>query len=140
MPISITSNYLKKDFMKRYSIYTSIVLFVALGVILTGCYKDIITQSDPDGPPQQVSFKDELIPIFTKNCALAGCHVAGAHTPELTEAKAYSSLNNGVYVNTLIPKQSKLYEMINGEMSTYIPSAIDKKKVFDWIRNGAPNN
>jgi hypothetical protein len=126
--------------MKRFSIYLGAVMFVMLGVGLTGCYKDIITESDPDGPPMQVSFKDELLPIFTKSCALSGCHAAGAHTPELTEANAYKSLNNGVYVNTLIPRQSKLYEMINGEMSTYIPSPLDKRKVYDWIRNGAPNN
>jgi hypothetical protein len=126
--------------MKRFMIFIGVVLFLLLGTGLTGCYKDIITESDPDGPPQPVSFKDELLPVFTKNCALSGCHAAGAHTPELTEANAYKSLNNGVYVNTLIPKQSKLYEMINGEMSTYIPSPLDKRKVFDWIRNGAPNN
>lgn len=126
--------------MKRFSIYLGTVLFVVLGAVLTGCYKDIITEADPDGPPQQVSFSTELLPIFTKNCALSGCHVAGAHSPDLTEANAYKSLNNGVYVNTLIPKQSKLYEMINGEMGIYIPSPLDKRKVFDWIRNGAPNN
>jgi hypothetical protein len=40
----------------------------------------------------------------------------------------------------LIPKQSKLYLMINGEMSNYVPSPAVKKKMFDWIRNGAPNN
>lgn len=126
--------------MKRFTICLGAVLFVVLGAVLTGCYKDIITEQDPDGPPQQVSFSTELLPIFTKSCALAGCHAAGGHSPELTEANAYKSLNNGVYVNTLIPKQSKLYEMINGEMSNYIPSPLDKRKVFDWIRNGAPNN
>jgi hypothetical protein len=126
--------------MKRFTICLGAVLFVVLGVALTGCYKDIITEQDPDGPPQQVSFSAELLPIFTKNCALSGCHAPGGHSPELTEANAYKSLNNGVYVNTLIPKQSKIYEMINGEMSNYIPSPLDKRKVFDWIRNGAPNN
>jgi hypothetical protein len=30
--------------------------------------------------------------------------------------------------------------MINGEMKEYIPSAADRQKVYDWIRNGAPNN
>lgn len=126
--------------MKRFYISIALVCFIGLGAGLTGCYKDIITQSDPDGPPQFVSFKDDLMPIFEKNCALSGCHVTGAHAPDLSTGKAYSALNNGIFVNTLIPKQSKLYEMINGEMSMYIPSPIDKRKVFDWIRNGAPNN
>ena len=126
--------------MKKLSIYLSVVLFVALGSALTGCYKDIITQADPDGPAQPVSFKDDLLPIFTKNCALSGCHDVGAHAPVLTADKAYASLNNGIYVNTLIPKQSKLYTEVYGEMGTYIPSPNDKRKVYDWIRNGAPNN
>ena len=56
--------------MKKVSIYLSVVLFVALGSALTGCYKDIITQADPDGPAQPVSFKDELVPIFTTNCEI----------------------------------------------------------------------
>jgi hypothetical protein len=126
--------------MKKVSIYLGVILFIALGSALTGCYKDIITQSDPDGPAMQVSFKDELLPVFTKNCALSGCHGTGAHAPDLTEAKAYAALNNGVYVNTLMPKQSKLYLEVNGEMGTYMPSPLDKRKVYDWIRNGAPNN
>jgi hypothetical protein len=126
--------------MRKLFICLSLLVFVALGAGLSGCYKDIITQSDPDGPPQPVSFKDDLVPIFSKSCALAGCHTTGGHAPDLTPDNAYKALNNGVFVNTLLPKQSKLYEMINGEMSTYIPSPVDKRKVFDWIRNGAPNN
>jgi hypothetical protein len=126
--------------MKRFYICLCLAGFVLAGFGLTGCYKDIITQADPDGPAQQVSFKTELVPIFSKNCALSGCHASGGHAPDLSADKAYGSLNNGIFVNTLIPKQSKLYLMINGEMSTYIPSALDKKKVYDWIRNGAPNN
>ncbi len=126
--------------MKAIYVSLSVMLLSIVTLGLTGCYKDIITQADPDGPPQQVSFKDELVPIFTRSCALAGCHATGGHAPDLTEAKAYQSLNNGIFVNTLIPNQSKLYLMINGEMSTYIPSPVEKRKIYDWIRNGAPNN
>lgn len=126
--------------MKALYISLCLICLVSLGVGLTGCYKDIITQADPDGPAMPVSFKDDLLPIFTTNCALSGCHVSGGHAPELSAGNAYKSLNNGFYVNTLIPKQSKVYEMITGEMSNYIPSPLDKKKVYDWIRNGAPNN
>lgn len=126
--------------MRKSVICLGILCFVAIGAGLSSCYKDIITQSDPDGPPQFVSFKDDLVPIFSKSCALAGCHTTGGHAPDLVADNAYKSLNNGVFVNTLLPKQSRLYEMINGEMSTYIPSPVDKRKVFDWIRNGAPNN
>jgi len=127
--------------MKRLIIYFSILLFVATGVGVTGCYKNVISpESDPDGPPQSVSFKDDLAPYFQSNCALAGCHVSGAHHPYMTSDISYKEIVNGGFVNTVIPKQSILYQKIYGEMSEYIPSAAQKQKVYDWIRNGAPNN
>lgn len=128
--------------MKRIYLYLGILCFIAAGSVLTGCYKDVISpESDPDGPPQFVSFKTDLEPVFNSNCALSGCHATGApHLPDLTAGKSYNSIVNGGFVNTLIPKESILYKMVNGEMSTYMPSPKDKGKVYDWIRNGAPNN
>jgi hypothetical protein len=29
---------------------------------------------------------------------------------------------------------------LRGEMKQYMPSSADQQKVYDWIRNGAPNN
>jgi hypothetical protein len=113
--------------MKRLLIYTcSLILPDVVG--------------DPDGPPQAVSFRDELAPLFNASCALAGCHVSGAHKPYLATAVSYQEIVNGGFVNTVIPKESILYKMINGEMRQYISSASDRQKVYDWIRNGAPNN
>ena len=63
-----------------------------------------------------------------------------AQAPDLETAVSYNSLVNGGYVNTLIPNQSDLYIMINGEMQVHIPSAADRQKVYDWIRTGAINN
>ena len=114
-----------------------------MAVGLIGCYKDVILPdvvADPDGPPQAVSFSTELAPMFNTNCALSGCHVSGAHKPYLTPGISYQEIVNGGFVNTVIPKESILYKMINGEMRQYITSASDRQKVYDWIRNGAPNN
>ena len=127
--------------MKRIYIYLCIACFIVLGVGLTGCYKDIISpETDPDGPPQAVSFSTDLEPMFNAKCALSGCHGSGGHAPNLTAGSSYSSLVNGGFVNTIVPKSSRVYVMISGEMSPYIPSPKDKAKVLDWIRNGAPNN
>jgi hypothetical protein len=118
-------------------------MVIALVTGLAGCYKDIIKPelaSDPDGPPQPVSFKNELAPMFNTNCALAGCHVSGAHKPYLAPDISYQQIVNGGFVNTALPKQSILYKMVNGEMAQYVPTTADKQKVYDWIRNGAPNN
>ena len=127
--------------MKRPVILT--ILSIGIVIALAGCYKDIIKPelaSDPDGPPQQVSYKNELAPLFNTDCALSGCHVSGAHKPYMTTDVSYLQIVNGGFVNIDFPKESILYKMINGEMGQYIQSASDKQKVYDWIRNGAPDN
>ncbi|HET9280095.1 MAG TPA: hypothetical protein VFN95_17995 [Flavitalea sp.] len=127
--------------MKRSLKYASLIILVVM--VLAGCYKDIIKPTlatDPDGPPQPVSFKNELAPLFNTNCALSGCHVSGAHKPYLATDISYAQIVNGGFVNTALPKESRLYQVVNGEMAQYIPSKADRQKVYDWIRNGAPNN
>lgn len=126
--------------MKRI-IYTGIILVLLSG--FASCYKDIIKPElavDPDGPPQPVSFKNELAPLFNTKCTDAGCHVTGAHKPYLTIDASYNQIVGGNFVNTALPKESVLYKNVYGEMAQYLPSSADKQKVYDWIRNGAPNN
>ena len=127
--------------MKRLFIYIAVIL--ALGTVFSSCYKDIIKPElaeNPDGPPKQVSFKTELAPLFNTSCATSGCHVTGAHKPYLETDNSYQQIVNGGFVNLALPKESILYKNIYGEMAEHIPSKTDKQKVYDWIRNGAPNN
>lgn len=128
--------------MKRLLIiYTGLIL--SLGIGLSGCYKDVIKPDlpvDPNAPPKQVSFNNELKPLFAAKCTDAGCHVSGAHKPYMTPDVSYQQIVNGGFVNLILPKQSRIYIMINGDMQQYIPSAEDRQKVYDWIRNGAPDN
>jgi hypothetical protein len=127
--------------MKHLIIYAGIMLFMIVG--LTSCYKDVILPdavADPDGPPQAVSFKNDIASMVNTKCALAGCHVSGAHKPYMTLDVSYLQIVNGGYVNTVIPKESIIYNKMNGEMKEYIPAAVDRQKIYDWIRNGAPNN
>src|SRR6476469_6226788 len=127
--------------MKQLITYTAFLFFALIG--LTGCYKDVILPDvavDPDAPPQAISFKKDIAPLVATNCAKSGCHVAGGHTPYMSSPGSYEQIVNGGYVNTLVPKQSVIYIKINGEMKEYIPSAVDRQKIYDWIRNGAPNN
>jgi hypothetical protein len=110
---------------------------------LSSCYKDIISPGqDPNGPPQQVSFSGDLVPVFSANCAISGCHDGTAHNPSLVADQAYNAIVGGGYVNTTVPTSSILYsEVRSGSMP---PSgalkASDTQKILDWIRNGAPNN
>lgn len=127
--------------MKRIFILTGALL--GLVMYLSSCYKDVILPEaavDPDGPPQPVSYATDLAPLFNSKCALSGCHNTGDHKPYMLTAISYQQIIGGGFVNTSLPKESILYQMINGEMREYIPSATDRQKVYDWIRNGAPNN
>lgn len=129
--------------MKKIKIYAGLFMIMLMGLSISGCYKDVILPDatvDPDGPPQFVSYKTDLAPLFNSKCALSGCHVSGAHKPYLPTADSYLQIINGGFVNLLVPKESIFYKKINGEMKEYIPSATDRQKVYDWIRNGAPNN
>ena len=130
--------------MKRIILNTSLIVAVVIG--LSGCYKDIIKPelaSGPDDlPPQSVSFQNELAPIFNSSCAVSGCHVSGAHTPYLSSSLSYTQIVNGGYIDLATPRNSKLYQMLTGEMAQYMaaPVKTNTQKVYDWIRNGAPKN
>ena len=124
--------------MKRLLIYTGLLFSVSL--VLSSCYKDVILPAVvTTKPPQYVSFSTDLQPIFTTNCALSDCHVKGSQTPYLSADVSYQQLLGG-FVNTIKPDQSELYIQINGNMQVHIPNADDRQKIYDWIRNGAPNN
>jgi hypothetical protein len=128
--------------MKKSLIYLSMIVTL-LVLSLTGCYKDTLLPEaavDPDGPPQAVSYNTDLKPLLNTKCGLSGCHVSGAHKPYMTSDVSYQQIVNGGYVNLIVPKQSIIYTKLNGEMREYMPSANDRQKVYDWIRNGAPNN
>ena len=128
--------------MKKFAVGYCIVVIVALTFV--GCYRDVIDPgADPNGPPQNVSFSGDVIPIFAKNCSQSGCHDAvPAHKPALTADKAYNALVSGGYINTLVPDQSVIYKAVKtGAMPSSGPlKAGDIQKIYDWVRNGAPNN
>ena len=124
--------------MKRLLIYAGLLFFTSL--VLISCYKDVILPAVvTTKPPQFVSFSGDLQPIFTTNCALSGCHVKGSQTPYLSADVSYQQLLGG-FVNTIKPEQSEIYIQINGNMEVHIPDATERQKIYDWIRNGAPNN
>ena len=117
---------------------------VLLAMLFIGCYRDVVNPgADPNGPPQNVSFSGDLVPLLSSKCASSGCHDAiPTKKPSLTPEKAYSSLTNGGYVNIMAPHESGIYLVVKG--GSMPPSgpmkSTDVQKVLDWIRNGAPNN
>lgn len=127
-----------------------IIIAAALGgMFIIGCKKDVtlIIKSQTDIITDTVSFSKTLAPIFTKNCALSGCHATGGHTPDLTADKAYNSLiNDPDYINVKDPESSELYERLTGKLSPAMPMGKAGNPdninalVLAWIKQGAKKN
>lgn len=127
--------------MKSRIIIPLLSIFLVTG--LSSCYKDMISPGqDPNGPPQYVSFSGDLVPIFTANCSMSGCHDGASHDPDLRSENAYDAIVNGGFVDIVVPTNSILYgEVKSGSMPpTGALKSSDVQKILDWIRTGAPNN
>lgn len=124
-----------------------LLLTILVSVVFTACEKEYfmpVVVSDTD----TISFKNEIAPIFTTNCAISGCHNSGGIPPVLEESVAHSNLISGGYiamvgaeVDTANAASSKLYEKIDtGSMAGFISKPEDKTRILQWIKQGALNN
>lgn len=111
--------------------------------LFSGCEYDYV--ADFPAPPidttlPDLSFKDEIIPIFNESCNSSSCHGTGAVPPDLTPDNAYSSLTSLDMINIAQPNQSVLYlTMHSGSMKTFSTEE-QTAKVLTWIQQGAKNN
>jgi hypothetical protein len=115
-------------------------------LIFSGCYKTTTLVVNPGASiTTEMSYAKDITPIFTKSCALSGCHVAGGKAPDLTKDNSYKSLTGGGYIKAGDPDNSTLYQWLNGKKSPVMPlgagpdQAINGK-VYAWIKQGAKNN
>ncbi len=123
---------------------TLIVAVVFMAFLYSGCKYDFIVPEeviDPGDPnAEQVSFSEDIIPIFTDNCT--SCHDTGGQMPDLTPDNAYSALNTTRYINTSSPDESLLYTKPDPSGSGSHPkySEADAAMILVWIQQGAENN
>ena len=115
-------------------------------LVVTGCYKDRVVPLSSQvvvisGP---VHFSTDVLPIFTKSCALSGCHATGAHIPDLTPSNAYNSINSANLISTGSPESSEMYQWLIGKRGTQMPpNGLDptiNATVLAWIKQGAKND
>ena len=113
----------------------------------TGCTKTTTVVKEGPLPidTATVSFSKDIQPIFTASCALAGCHVSGGQTPNLTKGFAYQSLFDEDMIVPFDPTNSELMGWLTGKLSPVMPlgSGPDpaiNDKVYNWIYQGALNN
>ncbi|GAB1453088.1 hypothetical protein MASR2M47_31440 [Draconibacterium sp.] len=101
----------------------------------------VIDPEDPNAP--QVSFANDIIPIFNDGNYCTSCHIAGKTMPDLTPDKAYASLNSNRYLNSDTPEDSKIYTYPNPSTTTHMQkkyTSSQAAKVLLWIQQGAKNN
>src|SRR6478609_5195984 len=128
--------------MKKILIY--LVVVFCFTTALNACYYDEVASFD--GLPTNVSLKNDVQPIFNRDCNMSGCHVSPippGHNPDLTAEKAYTALTSGGYINTTVPESSGLYLAVTsgGMPAGRAPlSENDKKIILGWITDGAKNN
>ncbi len=121
------------------------LLFSALAP--TACTYDSGVIEPPDiiiDTTEQVSFSEDVIPIFDGHCNSSGCHNTGGVPPDLTAENAYEALFQGNYIDTLEPRESELMQWMLGnrglDMPLSGPNEEFNKTVLTWITQGAKDN
>ena len=133
--------------MSKNGIKTVFAMFILVVSLLSGCVKDVtVTLTNDKVVTAKVSFTKQLIPLFTANCALSGCHVANHQPPDLEAAAAFNSIKDLKLVDISTPNNSIIYERLTGKLNpsmpfgkTTNPSNINNL-VLAWIKQGALNN
>ncbi len=127
---------------------TKFLLQALLGIGLAtasffACKYDDVLPVEPD-PGIQISFSQDIIPIFEASCNVAGCHNGSGPNPDLRSSAAYNALWNGGFIDTLTPPNSELYLWMNGSKGLPMPiQGVNQtyvSTVLLWIEQGAKNN
>lgn len=125
-----------------------IALILLCGAIffMAGCYKDKTVITAAPEITRTVSFSQDIIPVFTKSCALTGCHNSNGQVPDLTSNNAYRAINQQDLINVAEPENSEIYGWLTGKIKPAMPlggpanpSNIDAL-ILAWIKQGAKNN
>ena len=99
-----------------------------------------VAEAEPEVEEAGVSFQNDILPILEKNCALAGCHVAGgAAGLDLTGYDSFEK--SGAFVPGNAKKSLVIIRIDGGGMPPAGPLDDDLVDlVKDWIDEGAENN
>lgn len=105
------------------------------------------TYSSSNCDADTVYFENDIMPILTSNCGMAGCHGSGSREEDISVANYTDVLNSGLVVPRR-PDKSKIIEVITESNSDKVMpppprtklSADAVSKIETWIRQGARNN
>lgn len=127
----------------KSKLFYQVIIILGMGLLaVASCTYDEVLPYVPD-PTVQVSYAEDIIPIFDRSCNGAGCHNGSGPPPDLRPAMAYDALWTQGYINTQIPEQSDLYLWMTnakGPMPPLGTNATDNALVLQWIQQGAEEN
>ena len=124
--------------MKKHPIFLILILF---SVFASSCKYDFILP-EVVVPVSDVSFAEDVAPIFSTGDKCISCHKPGGTSPDLTAANAYAQIMAN-YVNTATPEESVIYAYPAPTTSTHMRrkyTAGEANIILQWIEEGAENN
>lgn len=120
-------------------------LIVLIGIlsVFTACQYEFI--EEPTLPPvdTEVSFTNDIVPIFVTDNNCTACHTTGKTAPDLSAANAYQSLVSGGLVVSNDPEASLIYTFVQPDASTHrwkTYSTYEAGLIYAWINQGANDN
>jgi hypothetical protein len=120
-----------------------ILLLVVIAAFMTSSckYDWIIPEEIPDrDPDKEISFSEEILPIFNSGNNCTACH-NGGQIPDLREENAFSSLNSTRYINKTSPEESRIFTYPHPEGNHYKKYTLTQADLLlAWIQQGAKNN
>jgi hypothetical protein len=123
----------------RSAINTSL-LMVLLTVLISSCYYRENEVLRPEPPPEDISYSEDIQPIWDARCNSATCH-GGRWAPNLLASVSYNELIGGGYVDEQNPAGSIIYEVcVSGGSMVQYTEVGDAEKILKWIEDGAQNN
>ena len=124
----------------------SVALWAMLFMVSCGKDTTLTILPQPVTVANTVYFSKDLVPIFTKSCAVSGCHALGGQKPDLSSDNAYNALINGKYIDLTTPANSIIYERLIGKLSPSMPMGQSNNPsninnlMLAWIKQGAKKN
>ena len=124
-------------------VFTGSVFIMML--VLGGCIYDwVVPPEVPEIPDEvEISFVNEILPIFTTGNNCTSCHRTGGTSPDLSAANAYNQINTAKYINRTQPEESLIYKVPAPNSSTHRHKVYSEQQaalILAWIKHGAKNN
>lgn len=109
-----------------------LLLMMATLLLLPGCYYDNEEELYPNSfcDTTNITWSGAIQPLVQSSCAIPGCHVPGAQSPDLSTYTGVQA--NAAAVKGVVADGSPFYMPPSGKLP-----ACDQQKVRTWVDAGA---